>query len=102
MVEIPEDIKEKIETKDKGFVSDVLEELYTICRSTGRSCVDCSFEYDKLDFDYGNESNVEMCPLDVALVEYKSPCGSRGKIHPWVFDNIEMVYNRLQEIKDES
>ena len=103
MADIPKDVKEKIETKDKGFISEVLEELYTVCRSTGRTCVDCSFEYEKLNFDVGYEEEqfVEMCPLDAALIEYKSPSGSRGKIHPWVSENIEMVYNRLQELKSE-
>ena len=104
MVEIPKNIQEKIDAKDKGFISEILEELYSICRETGRTCTDCSFEYDKLNFELGYEKDqtIEMCPLDVALIEYKSPEGNRGKINPWVMENIEKVYTRLQEIKEES
>lgn len=103
MSEIPKDIQEKINSKDKGFVSDLLEELYTICRTTGKSCSDCSFDYEKLNFEVGYDENqfVEMCPLDIALVEYKSPGGGRGKIHPWILDNLETVYTRLQDMKEE-
>ncbi|OLS23196.1 MAG: hypothetical protein HeimC3_25370 [Candidatus Heimdallarchaeota archaeon LC_3] len=103
MDEISENIQEKIKKKDKGFISEILNEFYTICRQTGRSCTDCSFEYDKLNFEIGYEKEqfVEMCPLDAALVDYKSPTRDSGKINPWIVENIELVYNRLQELKSE-
>ena len=102
MKEIPADIKKKIESQDKEFASELLEELYTICRQTGRSCSDCSFEYEKLDFDLSEDEVIAMCPLDVSLIQYKGPGGNRGKIHPWVMENIELVYTRLQELKQEA
>ena len=59
MVEIPKNIQEKIDAKDKGFISEILEELYSICRETGRTCTDCSFEYDKLVFLIYNANRAE-------------------------------------------
>ena len=91
-----------MKTFSKGDIENLLDELYLICREPGRSCSGCPLEWDeKLKYDFGGEDKLDMCPLDVVLLEWKTPEGGRNKIHPWVYENIDLIYKRYQELKGE-
>ena len=85
-------------------INSILERLYAICRVPGRSCTECPFEWDekiKYEFGYEPDQVVEMCPLDVALMEFRGPAtvGHGNKIHPWVRKNIQEIDERLESLR---
>lgn len=92
-----------VELNKKDF-DEMMDTLYQICRSTGKTCEHCPFDNDpKIKYEIGYEEDqfVEMCPLDVSLLEWRSPMsmGRGNKVHPWIIENLDKVYTRYKEYK---
>ena len=87
----------------KDHIKNLLDEIYIICRSTGRDCSECIFEDEKkIKWETGYESDqyVEICPIDAALIEWKSSIGRGNRIHPWILDNLNSIPIKLSKIKE--
>lgn len=82
----------------------LLDELYIICRTVGRDCNECIFaDVEKIKWEYGYESDqfVEMCPIDVSLLEWKSSLGRGNRIHPWIIENLDNIPIKLVKLKQD-
>ena len=89
----------------KKEIENMMDDLYLLCRSVGRSCDECPFQWDekiKYEFGYEPDQYVEMCPLDVALIDWRSQLGRGLHIHPWIMENLDKVRERWQKIKEEN
>ena len=88
----------------KDNVENLLDELYIVCRAVGRDCSECIFaDEKKIKWEYGYETDqfVEMCPLDVSLLEWKSSIGRGNRIHPWIIENLDKIPIKLVKLKQE-
>lgn len=87
----------------KEHIKIILDEIYLICRSVGRNCSNCLFDNEekvKWETGYEEDQFVQLCPIDAALMEWKSSIGRGNRIHPWVIKNLNVLPLKLKKLKD--
>ncbi len=95
------EIENKLILKD--HIKNILDEIYIICRSVGRDCNKCLFENEekiKWETGYEKDQYIDLCPIDAALIEWKSSIGRGNRIHPWIIKNLDVLPLKLKKLKN--